>query len=71
MSATIPPQLLKNATKRIKSAVEVGDVMKIRSEAEEFESESEAMAPFCNHLVQLTKDFVFDCIQRLMLDLDG
>ena len=44
--------------------------MKIRSEAEEFESESEALAPFCNHLVQLAKDFDFDCIQKLMLDLD-
>jgi len=63
MSETVPPELLKKATKRIKSAVEVGGVMKIRSIAEEFESESEALAPFCNHLVQLAKDFDFDCIQ--------
>jgi HPt (histidine-containing phosphotransfer) domain-containing protein len=59
-----------DATKRIKSAVEVGDVMKIRSEAEEFESESEALALFCNHLVQLAEDFDLDGIQKLMLDLD-
>jgi len=44
--------------------------MKIGSEAEEFESESEALATLCNHLVQLAKDFDFDCIQKLMLDLD-
>jgi ABC-type protease/lipase transport system fused ATPase/permease subunit len=40
---TVPPELLKKTTKRIKSAVEVGDVMIIRSIAEEFESESETI----------------------------
>jgi len=66
----VPPELLKKATERIKSAVEVGDVMKIKSIAEEFESESEALVPFCNHLVKLAEDFDFDGIQKLMLDLD-
>jgi HPt (histidine-containing phosphotransfer) domain-containing protein len=66
----VPPELLKKATETIKSAVEVGDVMKIKSIAEELESESEALTPFCNHLVQLAEDFDFDGIQKLMLDLD-
>ena len=66
----VPPELLKKATVRINSAVEVGDVMKIKSIAEEFESESEDLAPFCSNLVKLAEDFDFDGIQKLMLDLN-
>jgi hypothetical protein len=53
---------------RIKAAVELGDVMKIKSIAEELKSESDAVAPFCDELVRLAEDFDFDGIQRFMLE---
>ena len=49
----------------------MGDVMKIKSIAEELKSESDTVAPFCNKLVQLAEDFDFDGIQKLMLELDS
>jgi hypothetical protein len=58
-------------TERIKTAVELGDVMKIKSIAEELQSESDAMVPFCNDLVQLAENFNFDGIQKFLLELDS
>ncbi len=48
----------------------MGDVMKIKSIAEELMSESDAVAPFCNKLIQLAEDFDFDSIQKFMLELN-
>ena len=58
-------------TERIKTAVELGDVVKIKSIAEELKSESDALAPFCDELVRLAEDFDFDGIQSFMLELDS
>jgi len=33
-------------------------------------SESDAVAPFCDKLIQLAEDFDFDGIQKFMLELD-
>ena len=55
----------------INAAVEMGDVMKIKSIADELKSASDAMAPFCDELVRLAEDFDFDGIQKLMLELDS
>ena len=55
----------------IKTAIELGDVMKIKSIAEELKSESDANAPFCDNLVQLAENFEFDSIQKLLLELDS
>ena len=49
----------------------MGDVIQIKSIAEELMSESEAVAPFCDKLVQLAEDFDFDGIQNFMLALDS
>jgi two-component system sensor histidine kinase/response regulator len=69
--ASVPPELIQKATENIRTAADMGDVMKIKSIAEELKSESDAMAPFCNELVQLTEDFDFDGIQKLMFELDS
>jgi len=66
--ASVPPEQIKKVTERIKAAVELGDVMKIKSIAEELKSESDAVAPFCDELVRLAEDFDFDGIQRFMLE---
>ena len=55
----------------IKTAIELGDVMKIKSIADELKSESDANAPFCDNLVQLAGNFEFDSIQKLLLELDS
>jgi hypothetical protein len=69
--AEVPVEQVKEATDRIKAAAEMGDVIQIKSIAEELMSESEAVAPFCDKLVQLAEDFDFDGIQNFMLALDS
>ncbi|MBT8332600.1 MAG: Hpt domain-containing protein, partial [Deltaproteobacteria bacterium] len=66
--ASVPPELIKKATKSIKAAAEMGDVAQIKSIAEELKSEFEAVAPFCDELIRLAEDFDFDGIQRCVLD---
>ena len=66
--AAVPPEQIKKVTERIKAAVDLGDVMKIKSIAKEFNAESDALAPFCDELVRLAENFDFDGIQRLMLE---
>ncbi|MCK5699913.1 MAG: Hpt domain-containing protein, partial [Cyclobacteriaceae bacterium] len=61
--ASVPPELIQKVTESIKTAVELGDVMKIKSIAEELKSESDAMAPFCDELKPVSNDFtvIFYC----------
>jgi hypothetical protein len=51
------------------AAAEMREVVQIISIAEELKSEFDAVAPFCNELVQLAEDFDFDSIQKLLLEL--
>ena len=69
--AEVPVVQVKEATDRIKTAVGLGDVMKIKSKAEELKSESDAVAPFCDELIRLADDFDFDGIQKIVLQLDS
>jgi two-component system sensor histidine kinase/response regulator len=68
--ASVPPELIKEMVDHIKEAVEMGDVMRIKTIAEELKSESDAVAPFCDELVRLAEDFDFDGIQRYVHKLD-
>jgi two-component system sensor histidine kinase/response regulator len=67
--ASLPPELIQKATANIQAAAEMGDVAQIKSIAAELTSESDAVAPFCDKLVQLADDFDFDGIQQFMLEL--
>jgi len=69
--AEVPVELLKEVSDRIKAAAEMGDVMKIKSIADELKSESDAVAPFCDKLVRLADNFDFDGIQKFMLKISG
>ena len=69
--ASVPPELIKKAAESISAAAEMGDVLQIKSIAEELKSESEAVAPFCDELVRLAEDFDFDGIQKFVLELDS
>jgi hypothetical protein len=66
--SSIPPELAKKAADRIQAAAEMGDVMLIKSIADDLKSESNAVAPFCERIVRLAEDFDFDGIQKLMLE---
>jgi len=65
--SSVPSDLAKKVADRIIAAAEVGDVMLIKSIAGKLKSESDAVAPFCNRIVQLAEDFDFDGIQKIML----
>jgi HPt (histidine-containing phosphotransfer) domain-containing protein len=67
--SSIPPELAQKVVDRINAAVEMGDVMQIKSIAEELMSESDAVAPFCTRIVRLAEDFDFDGIKKFVLDL--
>jgi CheY-like chemotaxis protein len=69
--SSVPPELAQKMVDRINAAAEMGDMMQIKSIAEELISESEAVAPFCDRIVRLAEDFDFDGIQNLLLELDS
>jgi HPt (histidine-containing phosphotransfer) domain-containing protein len=71
VKVSVPPEQLKKVTESIKEATEMGDVTQIKSIAAKLLVESDAVAPFCDKLIQLADDFDFDGIQKLVLELDG
>jgi CheY-like chemotaxis protein len=64
--AAVPTEIAKEAVDRIQAAVEMGDVMQLKSIAEELKAEASAAAPFCDELVRLAEDFDFDGIQKFV-----
>lgn len=69
--ASVPPELMQKVTESIKTAADMGDVIQIKSIAEELKSESDAMGPLCDELIQLAEDFDFDGIQKVMVEIDS
>jgi len=69
--SSVPPALAQKMADRINAAAEMGDMMQIKSIAEELISESDAVAPLCNKIVRLAEDFDFDGIQNLLLELNS
>ena len=69
--AGLPAERIKEVTDRIKAAADMGDVMQIKSIAEELMSKSDAAATFCDELVRLAEDFDFDGIQKFLLKFDS
>jgi signal transduction histidine kinase/DNA-binding response OmpR family regulator/HPt (histidine-containing phosphotransfer) domain-containing protein len=69
--SSVPPELAQKAAERIKAAADMGDVMLIKSIADDLKSESNAVVPFCNRIMQLAEDFDFDGIQKIMLKFGG
>ncbi len=69
--AEIPPELAREAAGRIRDAVEIGDITRIKSIIEELNSKCDSFAPFGDRFVQLAEDFVFDAILKLVSELDN
>jgi PAS domain S-box-containing protein len=68
--ADIPVELSWDFVTRIRDAAEMGDVMQIKSIAEEMKSKSDAVVPFCDSIIRLAEDFDFDGIQKLVLEVN-
>jgi polar amino acid transport system substrate-binding protein len=67
----IPSELAKEAANRIRDAVEMGDVTRIKTIAEDYQSRSEAFAPIADRFIQMAEDFDFDGILKLAGQLVG
>ena len=61
----IPSELAKEATNRIRDAVEMGDVTRIKSIVEDLKSRSDAFVPLGDRFIQMAEDFDLDGIQKL------
>ncbi len=69
-TASITPQLAKEAADRLKEPVEMGDVTQIKSIAEELKSKSNAFEAFSVQCIQLAEDFDFEGIAKLIAKLE-
>jgi signal transduction histidine kinase/CheY-like chemotaxis protein len=67
--SSVPPELVREAAARIKAAADMGDVMQVASIARELRSESDALTPFCDKIIQLSEDFDLDGILKLANEL--
>jgi CheY-like chemotaxis protein len=61
----IPAELAKEAAGRIREAVEMGDVIQVKSIVEELKSRCDAAAPLGDKFIQMVEDFDFDGILKL------
>ena len=69
--AAIPSGLIKDIDRRVREAVEMGDVSQVSSIAGELRSQSEGLAPICDKLMQLADDFDLDGILNLINELES
>ena len=70
MPTALPPELAKETAIRIREALELGDIIRLKSIAEELQSQSETLVPFSDSLIQLADDFDFDGIAKLAAKLE-
>ena len=70
-AAMLPPELLKKTGEQIQEAADTGDVMQIKSIAQELKTEYGAMAPLCDKLSQMADDFDLEGIQKLVREWDS
>jgi HPt (histidine-containing phosphotransfer) domain-containing protein len=71
MIAEVPAELIKGACSRIKEAVDTGDVMGVKSIAEELKAQSDAITPISDKFIQLAEDFDFDGILKFVGELSS
>ena len=59
-----------DVVERIRNAAEIGDLTELTAIAEALKSQSEALAPFCDRIIQLAEDFEFEGITQMVNDLE-
>ena len=63
--ASLPPELARDAAKRIREAADMGDVTQLKFVAEELSSQTQSGSPIGNKIIQFAEDFDFDAIKQL------
>jgi CheY-like chemotaxis protein len=69
VTISLPPDLARDAAKRIRDAADMGDVTQLKSIAEELASQTEVLAPVAQQIVRLAEEFDFDEITKLAAEL--
>jgi two-component system sensor histidine kinase/response regulator len=69
--SAIPAELAQDISKRIRDALEMGDVTTLIAIAEEIKTHSDSSIPLSNQIVQMAEDFDLDGIQKLADALDA
>jgi CheY-like chemotaxis protein len=63
--ASVPPELLHDAVRRIRKAVDMGDVTELKGIADQLKTQGENLVPLSEKIMQLAADFDFDGILQL------
>jgi HPt (histidine-containing phosphotransfer) domain-containing protein len=63
--ASVPPELARAAARRIRKALDMGDVTELKGIADELQAQAEELAPLREKIVQLAEEFDFDGILQL------
>jgi PAS domain S-box-containing protein len=66
----IPGELAQNTARRLREAVDMGDVAELATIAEELKSRSDDLEPFAAKIARLAEDFEFDVILELADNLE-
>ena len=69
--ADIPPELARKAAGRLREAAEMGDVTRIKTIVEDFQSESEAFVSIADRCIQMAEDFEFEGILKIADELEA
>ena len=62
---SLPPELARDAAKRIREAADMGDVTQLKFVAEELTSQTQSASPIGKKIIQFAEDFDFDAIKQL------
>jgi CheY-like chemotaxis protein len=71
MINSLPPELARDAAKRIREAADMGDVTQLKFVAEELSSQTQSASPIGKRIFQFTEDFDFDAIKQLADTLEN
>jgi CheY-like chemotaxis protein len=69
--AEIPPELAREAAERLREAAEMGDVTRIKTIIENFQSRSEAFVSIADRCIQMAEDFEFEGILKIADELEA
>jgi len=69
-TGSLPPELAREAAKRLREAVDIGDVMGLVSIAEDLNARSDAFKQYKDKIVQLSENFDFDGVLKLVDELE-
>jgi hypothetical protein len=67
---SLPSELAVQIVKRMRNAVDMGNITDLKSIAEDLKSQSNSYTDFSNRIFRFTEDFDFDAILRLADELE-